>query len=229
MTAPPLEDLKRGRPWHRRVADTLLFLGEFIREFQQTGSMFPTSVAAARVLTAPLRDRERPLRILELGPGTGAVTHMVLSLMRPGDTLAICEINERFMAALQHRVSLDPVFPAHREQVRFLRCGAQELPLDGRYDVIICSLPFVNFGPELVHAIFNRLRLVSHPDTVMTFYEYPEFKHLGRLLAGAERRVHMAEVEAYLEAQGRQRFQRVLLNLPPMQVYTLRVAPPTAA
>ena len=80
------------------IKQNLVFLREFLLEFKTTGACFPTSKWAAQALIKPLRDTKRkPMRILELGPGTGSVTLPILRELREGDTLTICEINPRFM------------------------------------------------------------------------------------------------------------------------------------
>jgi len=130
--------------------------------------------------------------------------------------------------ALQRRLEPLRVYQAHRAQVRILVCGAQELPLGAPYDVIVCSLPFGNFDLALVEAIFTRLRQLSHADTRMTWFEYPELKRLRLLLGGHG--AALAAVAAYLAEQGPEPLGRVFGNLPPLQAYVLRPlkAPPSA-
>jgi phospholipid N-methyltransferase len=195
-------------------------MGEFLREFRLTGSLFPTSARAAALLARPLEQREGPVRILELGPGTGAVTAAVLARMRDGDTLDICEINPRMVEVLQRRLELLPEYMAHRAQVRVLVCGAQALPDVAPYDVIVCSLPFANFDLPLVEAIFGRLRQLSHAGTKMTWFEYPELKRVRLLLAG-EGSPYSA-VSGYLAQLGSLPLGRVFGNFPPLQAYELR-------
>jgi phosphatidylethanolamine/phosphatidyl-N-methylethanolamine N-methyltransferase len=207
-------------PAPHSLADTVSFMGEFIREFRLTGSLFPTSARAAALLASPLEDRERPVRVLELGPGTGAVTSAVLARMRAGDALDICEINPRMVEVLQRRLEGLPEYRAHRAQVRIHVCGAQELPPGAPYDVVVCSLPFANFDLPLVEAIFARLRQLSHAETRMTWFEYPELKRLRLLLAG-ESSPYTA-VSGFLAQQGSQPLGRVYGNFPPLQAYVLR-------
>ena len=62
----------------RILSDYVLFLKEFRRTFHTTGALFPSSPGLARALSRYVqRDDEAvhsPRRILEVGPGTGAVT-----------------------------------------------------------------------------------------------------------------------------------------------------------
>jgi len=207
-------------PSPHSLADTVAFMGEFLREFRLTGSLFPTSARAAALLARPLEQREGPLRVLELGPGTGAVTAALLARMRDGDTLDICEINPRMVELLQRRLEPLPDYAAHRAQVRILVCGAQELPLGAPYDVIVCSLPFANFDLALVESIFARLRQLSHAGTKMTWFEYPELKRVRLLLAGEASQY--TAVSGYLAQLGSVPLGRVYGNFPPLQAYELR-------
>jgi len=202
------------------LSDTVTFVGEFVREFRLTGSMFPTSARAAALLARPLEEREGPLRILELGPGTGAVTAAVLARMRDGDALDICEINPRMVKVLQRRLEQLPAYRAHHAQVRVLVCGAQELPHVAPYDVIVCSLPFSNFDLPLVESIFARLRQLSHEGTRMTWFEYPELKRLRLMLS--EEASQYSAVSAFLAQQGCEPLGRVFGNIPPLQAWVLR-------
>ena len=81
--------------------------GNFLREcrhhFQDTGALLPSSPFLARALVAELRKPRGPARILEVGPGTGAVTAQILRHMQLGDHLDAVELNGHFVALLQRR------------------------------------------------------------------------------------------------------------------------------
>src|SRR5215831_3421057 len=131
---------------------------EFFRQFREqyftTGSILPSSAGLARALTAPLRRGAnsrgasfqlagaagkleacptQPRRILEVGPGTGAVTVEILRQLRPGDWLDIVEINGDFVALLERRFAEEPLFQRHRRQTRILHMPLQQIPGEGIY------------------------------------------------------------------------------------------------
>ena len=183
--------------------ENLVFLREFLLEFKTTGACFPTSRWAAQALIAPLREAQRaPKKILELGPGTGSVTMPMLREMREGDTLTICEINPRFMKMLKDRLELNGDYQRNRDRVFFFEGPAQELPLGTHYDMIVCALPFVNFDLDTVQAIFQRLREISSPETLMTYYEYIGMRTFNGALAPADRAERVKEVNEYLKSSG---------------------------
>ena len=225
-----LTDPGYGESFVGMIKENLVFLREFLLEFKTTGACFPTSRWAAQALIAPLRETNRPPKnILELGPGTGSVTMPMLREMRDGDTLTICEINPRFMKLLRDRLEQNGDYQRHRDRVTFFEGPAQELPLGVRYDMIVCALPFVNFDLNTVQEIFQRLREISSPETLMTYYEYIGMRTFNGALAPADRAERIREVNEYLKSSGSINYlarERVWLNLLPVNIYTVK---PTAA
>lgn len=210
------------------LKENLVFLREFLLEFKTTGACFPTSKWAAHALITPLREPNRaPKRILELGPGTGSVTIPLIREMQPGDHLTICEINPRFMKALKETLEREEAFRAKRTQVEFFEGAAQEIPIDAPYDVIVCALPFLNFDLPTVKEIFARLRLISTPQTLMTYYEYIGARRLNQTLGAQSRKDRVREINGFLRESTTVRNidkKQVWLNLFPIHIYTVKPA-----
>jgi len=210
------------------IKENFVFLREFLLEFQTTGACFPTSRWAAEALTDPLRVSGRPpKRILELGPGTGAVTVKILADMQPGDSLTVCEINPRFMKALKEKLAKLKDFQAHAKNVHFFEGPMQEMPEDTQYDVIVCALPFLNFPLEMVQEIFAKLRRLSTPDTLMTYYEYIGLRRVSKAVAPTARKQRMREIDGYMKSLAeriRLGRTRVWLNILPINIYTVKPA-----
>jgi len=210
------------------LKENLVFLREFLLEFKTTGACFPTSKWAAQALITPLREPSRaPKRILELGPGTGSVTIPLISEMQPGDHLTICEINPRFMKALKETLEREEAFREKRVQVEFFEGAAQDIPVTQPYDVIVCALPFVNFDLNTVQDIFAKLRLLSTPETLMTYYEYIGARRLNQTLGAQSRKDRVREVNGFLRESGAVRNidrKQVWFNLFPIHIYTVKPA-----
>jgi phospholipid N-methyltransferase len=210
------------------LKENLVFLREFLLEFKTTGACFPTSKWAAHALITPLREPDRgPKRILELGPGTGSVTIPIIRELQPGDTLTICEINPRVMKLLKETLEKEPAFQNRRGQVNFFEGAAQDLPLGAPYDIIVCALPFVNFDLDTVQAIFARLRQLSTPHTLMTYYEYIGARQFNQAVGAPERRARVSEVNKFLRYSGEVEnldCTKVWLNLFPINIYTIKPA-----
>ena len=202
--------------------DNLVFLKQFFVEFQNTGAFCRSSQHAAKALTVPLRADREPVRILELGPGTGAITKRILADMIVGDELTECEINPHFMKALQDKLEFNPDFQKHRDRVSFFLGAAQDLPDSVKYDVIICCLPFLNFDIQTVRDIFDKIRSVSKAETVMTYFEYLGIRDIGKFLSPRLRDINDFLTDVYRRQRIRQ--ERVWLNFLPMNIHTLRIA-----
>src|ERR1700709_1613141 len=76
------------------------FFQESMRSLGPTASMFPSSRYLANALTRPI-DFRRARTVLELGPGTGAVTNEILKRLRPDATLFAIDINPTFIDHLR--------------------------------------------------------------------------------------------------------------------------------
>ena len=209
------------------IRENVVFLREFLTEFHNTGTCFPTSKWAALELTEPLRGKRDPLNILELGPGTGSVTVQILRDMGPQDRLTICEINERFMKALKERMAVNPDFHRHRDRITFFQGPVQELPEVGRFEVIVCALPFLNFDRETCQTILSKLQRVSTDSTVMTYYQYIGLRHLGLLISSPKRRDRLVQLKDFFKELHRhqRRRTRVWLNVLPINIYTVQLEP----
>jgi phospholipid N-methyltransferase len=147
--------------------------------------------------------------------------------MQPGDHLTICEINPRFMKALKETLERDESFQVKCDQVEFFEGAAQDIPVGAPFDVIVCALPFVNFDLGTVKDIFAKLRLISTPNTLMTYYEYIGARRINQTIGAQSRKDRMREVNGFLKESGEVRNidkRQVWLNLFPIHIYTVRPA-----
>lgn len=184
------------------ASDTFVFIKEVSKSFAQIGSVIPSSSALARALVRPMllceRGQNHPLRILEVGPGTGPVTRQILGNMQSEDTLMVCEINPRFMKRLQERLVNDEHFQRNKERVSFFQGPVQALHTEeqlGKFDVIVSSLPFSNFQPQVVEEIFKTYRDLLKDGGSITFCEYIGIRKIGALVANPEERARVKQVD----------------------------------
>jgi phospholipid N-methyltransferase len=202
----------------RYWAECREFFGEFRRHHFTTGSILPSSRSLARALASPMRQCTGPARILEVGPGTGAVTAEILRQLRPDDRLDIVEINEHFIRVLQHRFETEPLFQRRRGQVVLMHAPLQEVEGAGLYDFMISGLPLNNFPLALVREIFHAYRRLLKPEGVLSYFEYLWIRSLKRLFVDRRQKRRLHVLTRYLERQiaaGQFREQWVFFNVPP--------------
>jgi phospholipid N-methyltransferase len=204
------------------------FLKESRRHFRATGALLPSSRFLARTLAAPLSGVRTPCRILEVGPGTGAVTRAIARRLIPGDQLDAVELNPRFVERLRLILLHDPVLIARRPQIRVIHSPVQELPGEAVYDHIISGLPLNNFPVTVVREIFKAYSRLLKPDGVLTYFEYVLIRQLKSPFVGRRERRRLYRVGRVVSEYIRTyqvRRKQVLMNVPPAIVRHLHLKP----
>ncbi|MCB0339455.1 MAG: SAM-dependent methyltransferase, partial [Bdellovibrionales bacterium] len=179
------------------LKEKLVFFQEFLTHFDSVGSIIPSSRWAAEALTTQMRKRTQPIKILEVGPGTGPVTVKILENMRAGDKFTICEINPRLMELLKVKLQKHPQYDAHRENIDFFLGPVQELPEKIQYDVIVCAIPFNNLPIAVIEEIFLKLKRLSHTETSLSFFEYLGVRSLGKIVSSSKRKAALEDIQDF--------------------------------
>lgn len=181
-----------------RVSDVVGFLGQYLQNPRQVGSLTPSSgmLARAMVQALPLADART---VVEYGPGTGALTRLIADRL-PAD-------------ALYYALEANPVFQKRLERcfprVRVIGDGAEHADaylghLTGRVDAVFSGLPLsmMSWRP-LVRTVTNTSRLLCPGGHFRIFvyqhiYYVPKLVELRKLLARRYREVRTARVWANL-------------------------------
>ncbi|MEX2185385.1 MAG: methyltransferase domain-containing protein [Pirellulales bacterium] len=216
----------------QRWADYRVFLGEFVRSFHSTGAILPSGRWLARALARHVREGRGPRRILEVGPGTGAVTRWIIDGLAAGDTLDLVELNESFVRRLHERLQGDPLFRPAADRTRILHCPIEDVDGEGTYDVIVSGLPFNNFDADVVARILEVTLRLLRPGGTMSFFEYVGVRPMRSLISGRDERARLRGVgEAMAVARRGRAIGRNLVvpNVPPAWVHHLRSGSPAAA
>lgn len=210
------------------MRETLTFLRAFGRSAGSVGSLIPTSRAAARAMASEMARRSGPRRVLEVGPGTGAITAEIVRQLRPGDALVLVELEPALADYLARRIETEPAFRAHRDRITLHRGNVLELEDGAPFDFIISAIPFVNLPAEAVARILALYRARLAPGGVLSFIEYAFLRRLRLRLLSATGRAR-AEAALALMAESVEPFvfrrDFVAANLPPAWVRHLRFGP----
>jgi phosphatidylethanolamine/phosphatidyl-N-methylethanolamine N-methyltransferase len=212
-------------------ADYRVFLREFRRTFESTGAVMPSGARLSRALAHFVREGAPAngagqRRILEVGPGTGAVTAHIVRALRPGDRLDLVERNEEFVARLRERLQSDPSLAPHAERIVLHHAGVEELSEAEPYDVIVSGLPLNNFPVSLVEMLVDKLRRLLAPGGTLSFFEYIAIRRVKAAVSPRADRERLRAIGKLLDrflAEHEIRRDKVFVNVPPAWVHHVRV------
>ena len=185
------------------LSDTTLFLQEWLVNPQRTGSVVPSSrqLAAAMARWLP---RNPESFVLELGPGTGAVTAALLKRGLREDRLIAIDNNPNLTKLLRKRFPQAQIITGDAWHMDTL-LGSLRVPVES-VGAVISSLPLLNFPVDQAEALAQKIRDVLEPQGNWVQYSYRIDKLRPR---GASRfRLHASKI--------------VWLNFPPARVSVFR-------
>ena len=181
------------------LTDTTVFLQEWFANPQRTGSLAPSSpqLAAAMAQWLPADPESY---VLELGPGTGAVTEALIKRGLREDRLVAIENNPKMASLLHERFPRANIIVGdawHLDDL--LRNHPQPIESVG---AVISSLPLLNFSEEQAEGLAQKIRAVLEPQGNWVQFSYRIHKLRPR--GAASFRLHASKI--------------VWFNLPPARV-----------
>ncbi|MDF2716610.1 MAG: phospholipid methyltransferase [Paenibacillus sp.] len=127
------------------------FLGEFLSNAAQVGSVVPSSRFLTRKMLPPTIPWHKLDRIAELGPGTGVFTRYLQHRRNDSSELVLFEQNEIFRTDLKRQYPMLPIMDDA------LRLGEAVQESGRPFDLIVSGLPFANFSDELQQRLFRTI------------------------------------------------------------------------
>jgi phospholipid N-methyltransferase len=215
----------------KRLSEAYLFLGEFFRRQHTTGAVLPSGRFLAAALTRYVALGEQPKRVLEVGPGTGAVTRRIASHLGPEDTLDLVELNDNFVQCLKRGLTEDPALRPVADRTRVMHCAVEDLPTSKGYDVIVSGLPLNNFSADSVARILRKLTDLLAPGGTLSFFEYIAIRKVRSMVSGRAQRERLREISRILDGLlGDREIRRdwVWPNVPPAWVHHVRIEGPAS-
>ncbi|MGH3714473.1 MAG: class I SAM-dependent methyltransferase [Micromonosporaceae bacterium] len=185
------------------------FLREFLRNPLHTGGVVPSSRELAAQVVIPIPETGKPM-VVELGPGTGALTGAIQDrLDGRGHHLAV-ELNQRFAELITEKFpGVDVVHENASKLPELVRSRGYE-----HADVIISGLPWAAFPATVQNTLLEAVTGALAPDGVFTTFAY---LHALGLPPARRFRARLGEVFDEVVV-GR----TVWSNLPPALVYFAR-------
>jgi phosphatidylethanolamine/phosphatidyl-N-methylethanolamine N-methyltransferase len=227
----------------QRLADYRVFWREFRQAYHTTGAVLPSGRALSRALSYYVRHGEAgsaageptnpshnknssvPRRILEVGPGTGAVTTQIARDMRPTDQLTLVERNDQFVEHLRRQLASASAFEGTRDRIQLLHSSVEDVSQDAPYDLIISGLPLNNFSVELVESLLSKMKKLLAPGGILSFFEYVAIRRAKAIVSPRADRERLRGIErllADLLGENEVRRDLVLTNVPPAWVHHVK-------
>ncbi len=214
--------------------DSRVFLKQFFAQYHTTGSVLPSSRSLAKALCRFAVDangttEKGPREILEVGPGTGAVTAQLVKSLRPDDRLTLVELNDDFVRHLQHRFATEPDFQAVSDRTQIVHGRVEEVGGEHRYQVLISGLPLNNFAVDEVEQILGLFERLIRPGGTLSFFEYIAIRRFKALVSTGAGRVRLQGIGKAIHntLAGREiKCDWVWPNVPPAWVHHVRFGEP---
>lgn len=189
------------------MRDAIHLTKAFLKNPRHVGTMFPSSAVLARKMAADL-PAGKSGAVLELGPGTGALTTALASAMGADACYLGVDLNPDFVAILKQR------FP----RLRFVCGSAHEVERHmadhGMAEVraIISGLPFASLPSPVQDGIIDGLVRLMKPGV-----EFRTFQYVHALRLPAARRFRREMTQRF----GSPKISKpVMWNIPPAVVLT---------
>lgn len=141
------------------------FFREALRNFRATGAIARSSPALVTRLIAAI-PTDRPVVVVELGPGEGCVTRALLDRLGAGSSLTAYEINPAFVDRLRHLADA---------RLTVCAAGADRLAADfapASVDFVVSSLPLSMMSRSDKEEILRQSQRVLRPDGRFLQYQY---------------------------------------------------------
>ena len=143
------------------------FLKEFVSKPMLTGSIVPSSQALADELLRGV-DFHSAKSVIEVGPGTGAITRKIMGMIPPETTYYGLDINPVFVEKLTHLFPYGHFHVGSAENLaEYTR--AKGLPLSG---YVISGLPWSLIKPERQDKILENIAQVLGPEGEFRTFAY---------------------------------------------------------
>jgi phospholipid N-methyltransferase len=129
------------------------FIKQFFKDKQMVGAVSPSTKFLGEKMLENV-DFDTATLIVELGPGTGVFTDLIIQRMRPDAKLLTFELNDNFYTNLDARIK-DPRVKIIHDSAEFVEKYLNEIEDGLKSDVVISSLPLMVFPESLRLAVVD--------------------------------------------------------------------------
>lgn len=180
------------------------FIAAWLRSPLKMGAALPSSRSLARAMAAQV-DLSRDGAIIELGAGTGVVTHALLEAGIPRNKLLVIE-REKKLHALLHAIFHD--LKVQCADAMDLENVLKNADMQ-KVNAIVSSLPFITMPVAVRHGIQEQMARAIGEDGIIIQFTY-----------GHKSPINSSELKRY--GLIGQRVKLVLVNVPPAHVWVYK-------
>lgn len=202
-----------------QTSEQIGFAFAFLTNPKQVGAIAPSSKYLGKESTRYLNPTGKPLRVLEVGAGTGTITDVIVKKLRLIDQLDIIELEPNFCKVLQEKFGqMDNL---HIHCVSILDWAPKY-----KYDLIVSALPFNAFPPKMVKEILDKYVQLAKRDGHVAYFEYIALPWIRSFFLNQQEKQTYAESATHLKQfrdKHKKERRRVFLNIPPAYVHHLKI------
>jgi phospholipid N-methyltransferase len=143
------------------------FIKQFWRDKRVVGAISPSTRFLGEKMVENV-DFDNTKLIVELGPGTGVFTDIIIDRMAEDAKLLVFELNDSFYDSLNNRIN-DPRVQVIHDSAEFIEKYLE----DGeKMDAVISSLPLMVFNEDLRKKVVEASHDVLKPDGKYIQFQY---------------------------------------------------------
>lgn len=157
----------REAPTGTTLREHRLLFSRFLKSPRTVGALTPSSRALAEAMVAHV-DFAEPSRIVELGPGTGALTAPIVERLGPHIEFLAMDIDPAFCDEIQKRWPSVDCVCASAERLDSILADRGLSPVDH----IVSGLPFVSLPAPVTRQILESISKVLRPGGTFTTFQY---------------------------------------------------------
>jgi len=150
----------------KAFVEAVKFIIRFLKDPQHVGAILPSSPSLAKEIASQIpKNCKRHIRILEIGPGTGAFTPRLIRMGMGNVTLHLVEYDKVFARNLRRDYG-------HLKNVQVFHRSILDHTDAKGYDVIISGLPLNGFSVKMVEDVFAKFKELSAEGATLSYFDY---------------------------------------------------------
>lgn len=149
------------------IREHLHMASRFLRNPRTVGAVSPSSAAMAKMMVEHI-PADRPVTVVELGPGTGSFTNAIVKRVHRGSRVVAIDLEQSFIDQVRRRwPSVEAVCGSAVELEKLLRDRKI-----AQVDHFICGLPFATLRKDEITRILDGIQRSLKPGGTFTTFQY---------------------------------------------------------